>query len=472
MTRLAPPPVVFDGRLWPRRELAARAAAWRTRLARQIEPSPAPLGLCMAPHPDTIALFFALASRGAPLILLPPDSRAWRSAPAIPVGTPIVIAPACRPLVSDVPVGLRVVQLDAGAEEGCGVESLPPLTAPGLIFLTSGSTGGAKPVYRTLATLIQQAATLNATISLQKGAGVLAVLPLSGAHGFVQNFLQPTLVGAPIGLLARIDHHSVLDAFASGQYDYVSATPFFASMLTRCALPEGRPRAPSTIRIGGGRLPPAVSTAFTARFGVRLEPQYGTTEHGTIAIRARSDAGDDGAVGRPLAGVAICIGDDPRTPHAPDTPGRVWVRTPWRMEGYGYPPAVEPRADVEDWSPTEDLGMLSATGDLTLVERLGESFKATSGYLVSAERVAEALLAHPDVSDAVVMPVPSASGLLISALVETSADVDADALRRHASRLLPAWMQPHILCVTSALPRLAGGKPDRRQVRQLLEALL
>jgi long-chain acyl-CoA synthetase len=475
VTPLAPPPVVFLDRTWSAAEMAALAWSWRGPLELHLSDTSTPVGLVMAPHPETLALLFALATFPVPLVLLAPDLRSWQTTPALPANMKVVVPPAARSLMS-----LRTTerfQLVAAPEPDRaargGPSDHPRLQTPGVVFLTSGSTGGPKPVYRTWTALLAQGRALNETISLRSGTGLLAVLPLAGAQGFVNSVVQAALLGAPLGLLPRTDHRAVLAAFASGQYDYVSATPFLASLLSRCPLPEVAPRAPSTVRIAGGRVPHATGQAFKERFGVRLLPQYGTTEYGTITavVEAATDV-RPGSVGRPLPGVEVRLGDDPGNPLPPGIPGQIWIQSPWRMEGYGCPPIVAPRRDHAGWSPTEDSGVLDGTGDLTLLGRLDECFKASSGHLVSPETVAEALVRHPAVVDVVVVPLASRRGTLIGALVETAGALDADEIRRHATCWLPPWAQPQIVEVTHALPRLAGGKPDRRTSIQHLEALL
>jgi malonyl-CoA/methylmalonyl-CoA synthetase len=475
VTEVDPPPVIFEDRTWSAAEMAALASAWRAPLEPHVSGRSVPIGLVMPPHPDTLGLLFALATFPVPLVLLPPDPRSWQSAPALPTGMTVVVPRAARHLVSaHATRGLRLVDAPEPDRRARSVSAgRQGVKTPGMVFLTSGSTGGPKPVYRTWTALLTQGRALNETVPLRPAAGVLAVLPLAGAQGFVNSVVQAALGGAPLGLLPQTNHRTVLAAFASRQYDYVSATPFLASLLSRCRLPRATPPAPSTIRIAGSRVPEVVARAFKKRFGVPLLPQYGTTEYGTVTV-ARDGSSDRclDSVGQPLAGVEIRLGDDPEQPASAGTPGRIWVRSPWRMEGYGVPPTVMPRRDQTGWSPTEDRGVLADTGELRLVGRLDECFKASSGHLVNPDGVAEALARHPAVVEAVVVPLASPRGILIGALVETSTDLDSDDIRRHASQWLPPWAQPQIVDVTNAIPRLPGGKIDRRTSILHLESLL
>jgi long-chain acyl-CoA synthetase len=57
---------------------------------------------------------------------------------------------------------------------------------------------------------------------------------------------------------------------------------------------------------------------------------------------------------------------------------------------------------------------------------------------------------------------------VIGVVVEGDA-VGPDELRDAADRLLPAWLQPQVVVVTDRIPRLPGGKVDRRSCLARLE---
>lgn len=65
------------------------------------------------------------------------------------------------------------------------------------------------------------------------------------------------------------------------------------------------------------------------------------------------------------------------------------------MEGYGFPPRLEPREGRDGWWPTEDVGVLDQAGCLMLVGRLDDCFKSSSGHLVNPAEVTRVLTSHP-----------------------------------------------------------------------------
>lgn len=240
----------------------------------------------------------------------------------------------------------------------------------------------------------------------------------------------------------------------------------------RSAAPERSPRIPPVCHVSTDRLSPRVWRAFLARYGVPLRPGYGQTENGFISTDTSPPARiRPGGSGRAAPGIEIRIGDDPLAPYPAGRVGRIWYTSARYMEGYGYPPRLAPRERRGDWWPTQDVGSLDPDGYLTVAGRLDDCFKTASGYLIDPAAIVEALTGHPGVTEVVIVPVPSASGPAIGAVVEGAAGVDAERLRVAAARTLPPWSRPHAIVVTDRLPRLAGGKPDRQACRALLEAV-
>jgi long-chain acyl-CoA synthetase len=139
------------------------------------------------------------------------------------------------------------------------------------------------------------------------------------------------------------------------------------------------------------------------------------------------------------------------------------------MEGYGFPPHVS-RHGQDGWWPTADVGFLDDQGYLTLSGRADDCFKTAAGYLVNPGEIVQAIATHPSVIEVVVLPIDGAHGLVAGVVVEAASSVDAKAIRATALRLLPAWLQPHIVVVTDRIPRLSAGKADRKACLALLAA--
>lgn len=467
---LAPPDVTFQGSEWTSNELAQLAWRWH-RVVGDRDVTDRLLALVLTNHPESVALFFALAALPADLVVLPGDPRAWQSSPPVPAGTGLVLRPTQADLVLIArKLGMRPIVLP-DARVGSSAVTAPPLpvVAPGTVLFTSGSTGTARPVYRSVAGLIAATQATIAGYRLQGRDGVIGTIPLTTSHGLVQAMLVPAMLKSRVALLERFDHRATIELFRSGRYGYWPAIPLMAEAVSRARLQGPAPVAPRMCTVTGGSLSAAIFTAFRHRFGVALRSAYGATEAGLIAVpQGDDDLGPD-SVGTPMPGVAVSIGEAPGGTARPGEAGRIWVQSPWYADGYGFPPSLE-RPEMHDgWYATRDVGAVDAHGRLLVLGRLDDCFKTASGHLVSAARIASVACRYPGVQDAHALPISGAMGIAIGLLV-TGHDITSDAIRQHLAAHLPDWSWPRDVRIISELPRLVGGKVDRAACAALLSA--
>jgi acyl-CoA synthetase (AMP-forming)/AMP-acid ligase II len=469
VTDLHPPAVHFRGRTWSRDELGALAARWRRDLGQSLGSTSLPVALVMDNDPESIALFFALICLPSPVVLLGPDPRAWRSSPPLPHGTPVVLSGAARELGGAV-VALGCRPLTVNIPRHPGPEPSPAVvTSPGLVGFTGGTTGPPKPVYRSMASALRHSAVVADVFGLRPGDSIVGALPLSSFHGIGDALLLASILGGPLGLLPRFDHRAALRLFATERYRYFPATPMMIDVLARCPVSGSTHPAPSLVKVGGGRQTASAFGAFLDRFRTPPRPAYGASETGIITTDAAPpDRVRPEAVGRAVPDVRLAIGDIPEASLPPGVPGRVWVSTSRYMEGYGFPPALEPRDERGEWRPTQDRGMVDADGYLTLLGRLDDAFKTPSGQLVDPSEVADVLQRLPGIQGVAVVPLPARTGAIVGALVAAESRVDPGMIRQHAARLLPRWARPQAVLVVKELPRLANGKVDRQACTTLL----
>lgn len=467
----APPPVFFRGRHWSTREMAGMAAAFRKALGEPFLASTRLSAMVMANHPEAVALFFALSACPAPLVLLPLETRSWRTAPPIPPGTRMVLTPGLARLEAEaVAQGLEVTVLPGPDAPGAAPQSesgVPFLTCPGLVFFTSGSTGLPRPVYRRTASLVEASETLMGAVALPPAGAVIAALPLDRSYGMNNGLMAATVLGRPLGLLERFERNALLALFASGEYQYWAGSPVMADVLSRRPLEGPHPAPP--ICVFAGRLSAPVCQAFTARFGVPLRQMYGTTETLTVTVDlAPGSSVRFETAGRPLPGVAVRIGDDPTAPAPTGHTGRIWVRSPWTMEGYGFPPRLDRDGIVDGWWASPDVGRVDEQGYLTLAGRLDDCIRTGAGHVINPAEIAALLEGHEGVTDAAVVPLETPAGPVLGVLVQSAAPLRSSDLRGHLARSLPPWARPRVLETVRELPRLSTGRTDRRACIEIL----
>jgi acyl-CoA synthetase (AMP-forming)/AMP-acid ligase II len=333
------------------------------------------------------------------------------------------------------------------------------LRNPGFVVYSSGSTGAPKAVYRRTEALLAGVAARLAALGLFAGAGIVAGVSMAQGQGMTR-LLSAMTLGGPFALLEPLDHRTALHVLGLPVFTLWSATAHFADVLGRCAL-TGPPAMPRLCTVSSP-VSRRVFDAFLSRFGVPLRQNYSSSETGQVAVNAAPDSEvRHDSVGRPLTGVDVRVGDRP-VEHVPTGQvGRIWVRSPWRMEGYGIPPTVEPQCDVDGWWPTSDLGSVSARGELHLAGRIDDRIRTREGRIVDLAFVADCLRAAEGVRDAVVVSLDSAAGASFGAVLECEIHVTAQVLQQQLSASLPAWARPRIMRVVRSLPRLPDGRADR-----------
>ena len=87
------------------------------------------------------------------------------------------------------------------------------------------------------------------------------------------------------------------------------------------------------------------------------------------------------------------------------------------------------------------------------------------------EGIAAALHACAGVTDAIVLPVATKTGVVAGALVESATILRPVELRTRLETALPSWAQPRVVHVMTELPRLATGKIDRQRCAVILQEL-
>ncbi len=464
MSRPRVPQFHATGRWWPSDELASVAAGWRDAIDEQAGPD----AVCAVAVPSTadgLALLAAGSGRSSAVPVLAADPEFWPDRAPLFDGMPLALPPAIAGL-ADEARRRGFVPLLLGPSNGAVRTPVEPLRTPGFVIHTSGSTGVPKPVYRPTSHIIEGARVRARALGLRDGDGLVGGVPFSSGQGVVQVVTAMILQGA-LGMVGPVDYREVLTTLSLPQFACWRATAHYADVLGRCAL-RSVPRAPRVCLISSPVGEP-VHRAFASRFGVPLRGAYSSTETGAIAVDAAPDAEvQAGTVGRPLPGVDVAIGEHPHTPAPTGTVGRVWVRSPWQMAGYGLPPHVERPGEVNGWWPTRDLGALDEAGRLRLAGRIDDCVRTREGRLVNLEAVAAALRNLRGVRAAVVLPLESAAGTSFGAVLQGEPGLSLDDVRRAAGAALASWALPRAMHLVPELPRLPNGKPDRLACMVLL----
>ncbi|MCF7970247.1 MAG: AMP-binding protein [Methylococcaceae bacterium] len=125
------------------------------------------------------------------------------------------------------------------------------------------------------------------------------------------------------------------------------------------------------------------------------------------------------------------------------------------------------RSDIRCFR-TGDLGRIRQDGLLEFMGRADRQLKIR-GYRVEPAEIESVLRSHPCVDEVAIIADETASNILLTAYVQSSAEQTTlvSDLKAMVSKHLPSYLRPHNIFVLKALPLLANFKIDINALREL-----
>jgi L-proline---[L-prolyl-carrier protein] ligase len=261
---------------------------------------------------------------------------------------------------------------------------------------------------------------------------------------------------------------------------WYSVPSILVSMLASGNLEACPPRRLRLLFFAGEVFPaPQLLRLRRALPGVRLVNLFGPTETNVCTYyEVPAGLADDRT---PIPIGARCehmetfiLGDDGLEVTAPGVEGTLWVKGGNLMREYWNDPART--AQVLQPDPRGRPGVACCTGDrVRLLPDGNYEFRGrrdhmvkTRGYRVELGEIEAILAAHPDVREAVAIPLPDrvvGNRIVASVVPRAGARIDLRALRTYLRRQLPNYMVPGGIDVRAELPRTSTGKADRTLLR-------
>ena len=223
----------------------------------------------------------------------------------------------------------------------------------------------------------------------------------------------------------------------------------------------------------GEVLPGTVVKQWKDRFGVFILNSMGSAELNSY-ISTSVDMPEDkyGSLGTAVPSVDYrIVGEDFREV-PPGELGELIVRAPWGQT-YWRRPEVQEKSVKNGWNRTGLMFKVDDDGYFWLKGR-GDDMIVSSGYKVPGGEVEDALLCHPAVHEAAVVPSPHAiRGFVVKAFVVlrqgyTGSETLAKELKDHVKSQIEPYKYPReIEFVDGAtLPRTTTGKIQRFALRE------
>jgi benzoate-CoA ligase family protein len=302
----------------------------------------------------------------------------------------------------------------------------------------------------------------------------LSVPKLYFGYATGSNLLFPFAAGAASVLF---DERSTADAIfsriARNRPTILITVPTMVNQMV--SHPEAGRQDLSSLRLAtsaGEGLPEELHARWDERFGVPLLDGLGTAEMWHIFLSNRLGRVRRGTLGEAVPGFEIKVADEEGREVPDGTIGHLWVRGGSRALGYWQQLEKSQACFRGDWVVTGDLVRRDADGYYTYGGRADELLKV-SGKWLSATEVEGCLLQHPAVSQAAVVGVADANGLMKPHAYVVPRESFAGAQEQGLVEELKAFVRdrlepykcPREVIFLASLPMTHLGKVDRGKLR-------
>jgi long-chain acyl-CoA synthetase len=477
------PSLWFEGRWYTRGELHARA----TRVAgglRELGVAPGDrVVVLMMNAPEVFIAYNAIWRAGAvvtPVLFLisPPELRHILTHSE---ASAAIVTPETLPLLLKASDGLDLTTIVVGdASEGAVAFSTVEAAEPSEIvpradddlaalLYTGGTTGRAKGVMLTHRGLSSAGRGLYAgrDASITR---TIQPLPLSHAFGMLVTIAGMYSTEPGINVLLRwFDAATWVRLVEEHRIEASAVVPSMLTMLLQQPLEEHDLSSLRSFGSGAAPLPMAIREQVRQRLGVEIYEGYGLTESSAGITANRVETNRPGSVGRAIPGVEVAILDLDGKPVPPGADGEICARGPGIMKGYWKDPEQTAQTLRDGWLHTGDVGRLDEEGYLYIVDRMKDLI-IRGGFNVYPRDVEDALLEHPDITQAAVVGRPddeSGEEVVAVVAVRPGAAITGPEIVAWASERLAKYKYPREIRILDAVPLTSVGKTDRKAVRVL-----
>ena len=482
----------FEGREWSNLEHAGYSARFASVLKAHGVGRDDRVPVVMPNCPEVLACFQAVWKLGGVIVpttpqLSPPEiAYVFDHSDAKRVITSPELAAKVAEAAAGVPTCTEI--LVVGNSDVAGVENIAPAIEAAqelaetadrsdddmaFLLYTSGTTGRPKGVVLTHGNIMHNHRAVAATGRLKERSQTILTLPLSHSFGVLMMNVC-CLAGCSAAILPRFSAEGVVQAIDRYRVTRFSVVPTMMVHLNN--LPDLDRYDLSSLELvqsGAAILPNEVRIEFERLYGCKVIEGYGMSECAPAACTYHWDEPyRPGAVGRPVAGVAVSIQNETGAILPPGGRGEICIQGPNVMKGYWKDEDATREALRGGWLHSGDGGYMDEDGYVYLTDRIKDLI-IKGGENISPREIEDALYRHRSVSEVVVVGVPDPTyGENIVAVValKPGETVTGQDLIRHAAECVTKFKLPCRVVFKDTLPRNANNKIDRKRLREEIGA--
>lgn len=380
---------------------------------------------------------------------------------------------------------LRAVFTIGGAPDGClpyeeALASSPVETAchgPDDVFViryTGGTTGKPKGIMHTAGSFLN--ITLDCIREFHYSEHEVALHVAHMSHGLNYMWASLYALGATQILHEAFEPQRILADIGRFGVTFVYMVPTMIHRLLKADDGSHDVSSLRTFMYASAPMPVPLLERAIARYGNIFMQVYTLSEAPVIStiFRAHEHVQRATVAGPRLASCGRealtmelrLIDDEGQEPRRGEV-GEIVIRSANNMLGYWRRPEDTAKCLVDGWVHTGDMARRDEEGYLYVVDRKNDVI-ITGALNVYPKEVEDALLTHPDVSQAVVIGVPDEEwGEIIRAYVVCRDGVqpDGEALVAHCKAQLASYKKPREFRFVEQLPLTPIGKVSRAALR-------
>ncbi len=374
----------------------------------------------------------------------------------------------------------------AGEEEKEGAEWFDRLTAmdlppeppgpatddPACILYTSGTTGFPKGAVMTHRNILVNARNCGAHMGYREHDVTLCVVPLFHVTGLNSQLIALTYAGGTCVIMKSYNTAAMIELVERHKITALVGVPtIFTLMLVNDALDRHDLSSLRMAAYGGAPMDPQTIASLQERLGVDLYNIYGLTETSslTTVLPACDAVRKAGSVGLGVSGIRLRVVNEEGEDVPADDVGELYVQGPNVVSGY-WGDSGSRAAFSEGWLKTGDYARIDEEGFVFIVDRKKDMINRGGENVYSIE-VEAALVAHPGVLEAAVVPRPhSIFGEVVHAFVVRApgTDVSEEAIIEHCRLRIADYKVPASVSFVGELPRNPGGKVLKKHLREMV----
>ncbi len=401
------------------------------------------------------------------------------------------VSTALLPIVQEAAAGVET--LKAIVVVGGGPEALPRLdallsavnerAAPAKTcgdevaywMYSSGTTGMPKGVMHVHSSpMVMAKYAGQQRIGIREDDVVFSAAKLFFSYGLGNAIICPMSVGATsVFYPERPTPQTVFETLRGYQPTMFYGVPTLYSAIL--ADPDCTPeRGSKRLRLcfsAGEPLPAHVGESWKERFGLDIVNGIGSTEMGHLFVTNLPHAVEYGTAGVPVNGYDLRLVDEAGHDVVEGAIGEMLVRGASAAAGYWNQRSRSRRTFEGEWTRTGDKYFRRPDGVYIYCGRADDMFKV-SGIWVSPFEVEDALIAHPSVLEAAVVPAADDNGLIkpkafvvLKQKPDGSSRALYEELKVHVKRTIGPWKYPRWIEFVDGLPKTATGKIQRFMLR-------